>query len=209
MDSDELERTLEAALAGDRVARNRLVDLLIPLVQKCVARALLRHSAARGRAIRQDVEDLTQDVLIHLISNDFKVLRAWNPKGGMSLKNWICLIATRRTNLALRSRKKSPYTEDPTPDENFDRSDPSPLPDLAAISVDLLRKLLVRLKEEVSELGYYMFTLLFMCELPPEEVAKLSGKSIASVYKWQERLRKIVRRLLDELSKSPPPGQST
>jgi RNA polymerase sigma factor (sigma-70 family) len=198
MDDEELERTLEAALAGDRVVRNRLVHQLTPVIHKRVARALLRHTTARGRAIGQDVEGLVQNVWVHLISKDYKVLRDWKHERGLSLRNFVGLVTDRQTNLALRSRKKSPYTEDPTPIENFDRADPTPRPDEAASAKEKRRKLLEQVKEKAGPRGYYVFKLLFDRGLKPAEAAKESGLSIDAIYKWQERLRNIVRRILDE-----------
>src|SRR5439155_14795288 len=85
------ERHLAAALAGDRAARVALVRAIAPIVQVRVYRALsIRGGAARGRTIRQEVEDLTQDALVALFENDARVLHGWDQARGLSFINYVC-----------------------------------------------------------------------------------------------------------------------
>ena len=59
------------ALSGDRKALRELVDALTPVIQARVVRALLRRRGqAAGRDIRQEVEDMTQDVFSALFAHE-------------------------------------------------------------------------------------------------------------------------------------------
>ena len=74
------------ALAGDQLALTRLVGALTPVVQARVARTLLarRPLRASGRDVRQEVEDLTQEIFLALFSRSAHVLRSWRAERGLS-----------------------------------------------------------------------------------------------------------------------------
>ncbi len=205
MDLQEMQDTLDRALAGDRAAQCDLVDLFTPVIQKRVARALLsrRHGASSGRDVRQEVEDLSQEVFVTLFTDDGRVLRTWSPERGLSLPNFVGLVAERRAKGLLRNGKRSPWRDDPTLIEDLDQADDEGGPENAAASREMLRQLLDRLKEELSPLGRRLFDLLFLRELSPDEVARQAAMSLAAVYAWQSRLRRLARRLLADLSNSP------
>lgn len=199
-----MQDLLELALSGDSAALRELVDRFTPVIQKRVARALLnrRQGASSGRDVRQEVEDLSQEVFVTLFANNGRVLRTWKPDGGLSLVNFVGLVAQRRTGGILRNGKRSPWRDDPTLTEDLDQADSDPSPEVAAASRETLRLLLDRLKEWLSPEGWQMFALLFLDELTPEEVARKTAKSPAAVYKWQSRLRQLARRILADLSNS-------
>lgn len=192
---------LERALSGDRAAQCKLVDLLTPVIQKRVARALLswRQGAASGRDVRQEVEDLVQEVFVYLFKDNGRVLRTWKPDGGLSLLNFVGLVAQRRASWILRGRL-SPWHDEPTLDEDLDQPGDDPGPEPIVASRETLRLLLGQMKEKLTPEGWQMFDLLFLQELSPEEVARKTGKSPAAVYKWQSRLRQLARQIRDDLS---------
>ncbi|HEX6901833.1 MAG TPA: sigma-70 family RNA polymerase sigma factor [Thermoanaerobaculia bacterium] len=199
MTRDDVER----ALAGEEPALTQLIKKLTPVIQSRVTRILLRRTgAAAGRCIRQEVEDFTQEVFLGLFAGGGKVLRSWQPERGLSLLNFVGYVAERRTASILRG-KRSPWREDPTLPEEFDNQ-PSPDsgPEEIAASREELGLLLDRLTEELSPLGRHLFDLLFLRELTPEEVARETSMSPDAVYQWKSRLRKLCRRLLDEMSES-------
>ncbi len=199
-----MQGTLARALAGDPAALCDLVDRFTPVIQKRVARALLsrRHGAASGRDVRQEVEDFSQEVFVTLFNDQGRVLRTWRPEGGLSLLNFVGLVAERRARCILRNGKRSPWRDDPTLTEDLDQAVDELGPEASAASRERLRQLIDRLKEELSPLGWHLFELLFLREMSPEEAARREAMSLASVYKWQSRLRQLARRLLDEMSNS-------
>lgn len=192
---------IDSALRGDPAAIERLVAALSPIVQARIARTLLlyRRGGAAGRDVHQEVADLTQEVFLLLFAQDGKVLRTWQPERGLTLENFVGLVAERQTVSLLRSGRRSPWKEDPTLAEDLDTR-PSLQPETAdqVASRDQLRYLLRRLKEELSPLGRHLFELLFVQELEVGEVEAATGLSADAVYAWRSRLRKLARRLLQE-----------
>lgn len=204
MDEQSTQDELRAALAGDEAALACLVQGLTPVIQSRVARCLLlrRAGPAAGRDIRQEVEDLAQEVFLVLFADGGKVLRSWQPERGLSLPNFVGLVAERQAASILRSGKRSPWKEDPTLVEELEQAAPDSGPEEAAASREQLRVLLYRLTEELSPLGRHLFDLLFLRELPLDEVVTETGLSPDAVYAWRSRLRRLARRLLGETSET-------
>ena len=206
MDERETQDEVRSALAGSEPALTRLVQMLTPVIQSRVARGLLlrRTGMAAGRDVRQEVEDLTQEIFLLLFTDGGKVLRSWQPDRGLSLLNFVGLVAERQTASILRSGKRSPWKEDPTLAEDFDAAAPERGPEEVTASREQFRLLLDRLTEELSPLGRHLFDLLFLRELPLEEVVRETGMSPDAVYAWRSRLRRLTGRLLAEMSESGP-----
>lgn len=197
---------VRSALAGNEPALSRLVRTLTPVIQSRVARGLLlrRTGMAAGRDVRQEVEDLTQEIFLLLFADGGKVLRSWQPERGLSFLNFIGLVAERQTASILRSGKRSPWKEDPTLPEDFDTAAPESDPEEVTASREQFKLLLNRLTEELSPLGRHLFDLLFLRELPLEEVVRETGMSPDAVYAWRSRLRRLAGRLLIEMSEPVP-----
>lgn len=196
-----ISQEIAAALAGEGAAVERLVALLTPVIQARIARSLLhyRRGGASGRDVHQEVADLAQDVFLLLFEKDGKVLRSWQPERGLTLENFVGLVAERQTVSLLRSGRRSPWKEDPTLAEDLDgQAAKGPEPEDAAASRDQLRRLFLRLKEELSPLGRQLFELIFVQELDVGEVGQRTGLSADAVYAWRSRLRKLARRILQE-----------
>ena len=82
-----------------------------------MARVLLRReSAGLGRDVRQELEDIAQEVFAALFADGARLLKMWSPERGLSLANFVGLLAEREAISILRSGRRSPWTEDPTLD---------------------------------------------------------------------------------------------
>ncbi len=204
MESKELLLDLRLALAGDEAALERLVAVLTPVVQARVARCLLRRRTgpAASRNVRQEVADLTQEIFLQLFADRARVMRSWEPERGLSLVNFVGLVAERQATSMLRSGRRSPWSDDPTVPEELDAPATGSGPEQVAASREELRLLLQRLTEELSPLGRHLFDLLFLQELTLVEVVERTGLSDDAVYAWRSRLRRLARRLQAELSES-------
>jgi RNA polymerase sigma-70 factor, ECF subfamily len=204
MDERATQEDVRGALAGSEPALNQLVRTLTPVIQSRVARGLLlrRTGRAAGRDVRQEVEDLTQEIFLLLFADGGKVLRSWQPERGLSFLNFIGLVAERQTASILRSGKRSPWQEDPTLLEDFDTAANDSDPEEITASREQLQLLLDRLTEELSPLGRQLFDLLFLRELPLEEVTRQTNMTPDAVYAWRSRLRRLAGRLLGEMSES-------
>jgi RNA polymerase sigma-70 factor (ECF subfamily) len=189
---------------GDPLAVRSLVNDLTPTIRASVATTLARRG--RRRAARQEVEDFTQTVLLALFADDAQVLTQWDPARGLGLHAFVGLLARRETLSVLRSRRKSPWTEQPMQNEDLDRNAEQGMgPELQTISRDMLANLTAAVKTKLSAKGAELFDLLFIRGFSPEEVSKLTGLSADAVYAWNSRLSRQVRGILTELRRTRPP----
>src|ERR1700688_1463911 len=122
MDADDCVGLVREALGGDQAALARLVSLLTPVIQARVARTLLarRSHLGRDRNVRQEVEDLTQEIFLLLFLKGGQVLRRWEAGRGLSLKNFVGLVSERHVVSFLRSGRPNPSREEPSPAEEPD-----------------------------------------------------------------------------------------
>lgn len=207
--SEPWPELIAQTLARRPDAARKLVDQLYPVVQARVARVLWRTGRGSDgkRDVRQEVLDMTQDVFRELFDDHGKALRAWDPARGLSLPNFVGLLAERHAVSVLRSDRRNPWTEDPTLDSTFERhADTAQSPEPAVLSRDLLETLLDRLRVTLSPLGMDLFQRLFVDERPVEEVAATLKMSTEAIYAWRSRLRKLVTALAAELQ-GPPTGE--
>jgi RNA polymerase sigma-70 factor (ECF subfamily) len=212
MSTEDKADLLGQALTGDSTALTRLVSLLTPVIQARVARTLLtrRFRLAGGRDVRQEVEDLSQEVFLALFSRGGRVLRAWEPERGLSLENFVGLVAERQVLSFLRSSRRNPWPEETSlAEDELDTETEDSGPEETAASREHLALLLDRLREEVSPLGWRLFQLLFVQELSQPEVEAASGLSADAVYAWRSRLRRVARKLLAEMSGNVLPARRT
>ena len=210
MDREDSADLVQRALAGDQTAQTQLVAELTHVVQARVARTLLaRRSRLGSGRVHQEVEDLSQEVFLSLFTRDGHILRSWQAERGLSLENFVGLVAQRQVVSFLRSGKRNPWKEDPSPAEDLDTTAPGHGPEEIAASREQLSLLLERLREKLSPLGYRIFVLLFVQEMSVPETMAETGLSDDAVYKWRSRLRRLARQLLAELSGKPSPARKT
>jgi DNA-directed RNA polymerase specialized sigma24 family protein len=201
---DERELALRA-LSGDAAATRKLVVLVLPVVQARIARMLVRRKTRAGRDVRQEVEDLAQEVFAALFESDGRVLRAWDPARGLGLASFCGLIAEREVSSILRSGRRSPWSADPTEADVLEK-DLTPEPDFEArlATREQLELLVDRVREVLSPLGLEMFERLVVQEEAVESVCTTTGMKPDAVYAWKSRLGKLVRKIAREIAISDP-----
>jgi RNA polymerase sigma factor (sigma-70 family) len=186
---------VKRALGGERAAIEELVQELSPVIQARVATALWR----RGRSSRQELEDLTQEVLMELFTGDGRVLARWEPERGLSLASFVGLVAQRLVFSLLRSRRRSPFSQEPTDPGSIEASPPSsrlhPAPEDPFAARELLELLFERLHADLSPKGLEMFYRLYVWQEEPEQIARETGCKIEAIYQWRSRLKKEVSEL--------------
>lgn len=174
---------------------------MTPIIQARIARILLRRRSTSARDVRQEVEDLTQHILLLLFAQNAELLRRWDPARGASFDNYVGLIAEREAISILRSRKRSPWGEEPTESNEFDALPSTHAPtEQAAISADLLRKAVALAERRLSGRGLEMLHWLVIEGRTVEETVEVSGLTSDAVYTWKSRLVKQLRSILEELS---------
>jgi RNA polymerase sigma-70 factor (ECF subfamily) len=206
------EALLKRALGGNAVAMRELVTAILPVVEARVARALFRSQERDGgrRSARQEIGDLTQEVFASLFNHNARALRAWDAERGMSLTNFVGLIAEREVCSLLRTGRHNPWTEDPTLDEDLDgAAGGSDADALRVLSCDLLSVLLDRLRERLSPRGLRLFEAIVIDEVTPEAIAAELGMTVDAVYAWRGRFLRLARKLLEEIQAIPPSERAT
>lgn len=185
------------ALAHDPAAVRALVDLLSPVIGRRVAGALWRR--APGRDVRAEVEDMTQEVFLALFAGGGKALRAWDPARGMSLANFVGLLAQHQVSSILRTGRTQPFRDEPTEAATLERlPDVGPVPEAVVGTREEMSNLLARLRAQLSPRGLELFQRLIIDEEPIEAVVAATGLTRDALYQWRSRLAKLVRQLAAE-----------
>ncbi len=198
---------VERALSGAPDAIRALVERVTPVVRARVARILLRRgAAARGRDVSQELDDLAQDAFVALFERDGRVLRSWSPDGGLSLANFVGLVAERRTHSTLRSRRQSPWSEDPTAPVDLGAKVGDASPERRLDQRSLLAAVLDRMRAELSPKGLRLFELLMIEQRPVAAICEETGMTSSAVYAWRSRLAKQARALRESLLAEPLEG---
>lgn len=188
-------RLIRLAVSGDRGAAHALVRRLAPTVQHCVVRLLL-SSGAVGARLRQELEDLTQEVFAALFSNAGRDLLRWDPLRGMKLESFVSLLAHRHTISVLRSRRQSPL-QAAGMESLQDGEAPEPsIEDIVEAREDLER-VARQLHEQLSPLGLEMFYRSFVWGQSVEVICRETSSSADSVYQWRARLKNVVRAIAE------------
>jgi len=190
------ERLVEAALAGQALARRELAARLLDVIAREVSSVLRRSAAAQGRDARQELRDLVQEVLVSLFEHDCRELRRWDPARGRQLDSFVRLVARRKAARVLGQQKGNPWADLPV--------DPSVL---ESVEEDARTSEILQQIEQRDELGWVLdalyahmndrdfelFDLLFVQDLDPGEVAAALAMTRGAVNAWCYRTRKLAR----------------
>ena len=189
------------AVGGDKPTIRALVARVGPVVRTAVARVLYRYKAkARGRDLATESEDMAQEALLTLFEDNAKVLGSWSPARGASLETFVRIVAERTAFSILRSGKRSPFTEEPTDQDNFGEfASHAPSAERRAISQDALVRLHDRLKSQLTPRGYILFLRLFVEEGDVDVVARDLGIARDAVYAWKYRFAGALKGIAADL----------
>ncbi|XYH99721.1 hypothetical protein ACMHYB_08150 [Sorangium sp. So ce1128] len=185
---------LTSALDGDVQSTRAVIAALMPVIHARVGRALLRRCAHLPRD-RKD--DLVQDVFVELLRDGSRALRAWDPARGLSLANWVGLIADQRVAAAFRGgRRRLDAAALPLDDapEGSARSEDDP--EATVLARDQIERHLGLIRAELSPLGLELFEALVVDEEPIASVCARTGMSTSAVQAWSSRLRRRLAALV-------------
>ena len=204
--TETLIALVDDALRGDSEAMRILIRGLAPVIHVRVAAAMMRRrNQARGRDPRQDLEDLVQDVFTRLFAKEGRLLRAWDPRRGSSLLNFVGLLAEREVGMIMRTMKRNPWTEEPTQAEimmslrGYQES-----PENRIDSRVILEHIAERLRHDFGPRDRTFFRLLYLDRRSAQEVARETTTSIAVIYVWRSRFRKRLRQIRAEFENITP-----
>jgi RNA polymerase sigma factor (sigma-70 family) len=196
-----------SALGGDGVAIRQMVGALTPVIHARVGRTLLRRRAHLAGGGRERLDDLVQDVFVELFRDGGRALRAWDPARGLSLANWVGLIAEQRASAALRGRKRDLAADLPLDDAPEEQASPEYDPEATVFARDKLERLLDLLRAELSPLGLQLFHALIAEQEPIPSVSARLGMSTSAVQAWSSRLKRRIAELMAELSVDLDPAE--
>jgi RNA polymerase sigma-70 factor (ECF subfamily) len=190
---------VNAALARDATACRALIAQLAPVVRQRVAKMLLQSAGRSGRSpSAADVDDLAHDVFVVLFDCDGRVLKAWDPQRGLSLRNFVGLVAQREASAILRSGRRSAWAEDPT-HEDVQLGVEAHTPERQVAAREELGFVLERLRERLSPRGLLLFEALFSDHQAVEQVCARFGMTPNAVYSFRSRLQNLVAQIQAEL----------
>jgi RNA polymerase sigma-70 factor, ECF subfamily len=196
---DELgdDELVKAVLAREPAAWPTFFAKYERLILACVRRALRRYGAAHAD---EDVEDLASQTAFNLVKDDYKKLRTFDASRGYKLSSWVGLIATNTALDALRRRAPT----DVWSAASIDDTDPG-LPALTSTArtpgEELERKDAVRQAQEaigtLSTQERLFLEYYYVEELEPEEIARLMGISLNTVYSRKNKIREKLAQRID------------
>src|SRR5262245_567748 len=120
---DDCKVLISRALESERRAVEQLVNFLTPVIRQRAGRVLAR--GARGRDLQAAIDDVVQLVLISLFADRCRALCSWDAERGMSLVQFVGLIAERQAISIARSQRANPFFEDPTQAETLETQLPA------------------------------------------------------------------------------------
>lgn len=214
MDEEEELRLVALAVAGRMDAMERLVAWLTPVIQVRAARALLAGSGGAHRNLREEVEDMTQEVFTTLLEHQGRVLRAWRPGAGLSLRNFVGMVARRRVGAIMSVRKRNPWYEEPVDDGAVERALPTTIDAEARVgAAQVVTEALRCTGAELSERGQAMLGWMIRDGLTSDEIRARTAMTDAAIYQWRSRisrsLRAHVERLMSEDGSTPRAPKET
>ena len=145
---------------------------------------------------------MVQEVFVSLLADDGKTLRAWKAERGMSLENFVGLVAGRQVASILRTGKRSPWKDEPVDDADLTlHAGGSDADGTAALSRDMLHVLLERLEAELTPKMLLLFHALWVEERPVPEICENMGMQPDAVYAARSRIAKRARAIAAELER--------
>jgi RNA polymerase sigma-70 factor (ECF subfamily) len=202
--SRPLDRELvDRALAKDQASLDRLLELVVPALYLRVAFVLRRRAAAaRGRDVRQELDDMVQDVLLRLFADRGKILRDWDPERGLTIERFVGLVAERHIASQLRSHRRNPWTEDPTLAELLnEQEDLAPSAEVRFANREMCELILDRLRARLSPLALHLFYALIVDGRDVGTVAAETKLPKRAMYNWKHRLLRTVHEIAGEIEK--------
>ena len=207
VESCEIQAMVDRATSGDRIAAALLIDGLAPVLRRRIARVLARRAwRARGRAMRDDLDDLVQDAFAGLFHDRGRALRSWNPGRGLGFVGFVGLLAEREAGMAMRTRKRNPWTEEPMPDDSLSNLRGATANLAVRLEArDQLRQLFERARARLTGSGRRYFEWLVVEGRSIQAVADDTGASAEALYAWRTRLTRLLREIRAELAATEPP----
>lgn len=186
---------IQEALDGDRVALGTLVREILAAIKVEVAVNLVRRARTQRRDPRQDVNDISHEVVLALLADRGRLLRMWDPERGHTLSGFVRMIARQRMSRIFQGYRGNPWGDEPTEQDVIEPLLEHDAGDRVLESREELRVLLERLRAQLTERGLQLFHRIYVDQQPIAEVAAEFGMTRQAVDAWNTRTRTLARRL--------------
>lgn len=180
---------VQQLLRGDPDARKAMIERLQPTVRQRVSRVLGRQ---RNPTV-YDANDLLQDVMMMLLERQERILGLWDPGRGLSLDNFIGMVAQRTATTILRSGRKAGWAEQPTEDEALPLEPGADSPESHFAQKEELEIILARVRARLSARGAELMDALIDAPETVEQVRERLNMSTSAVHSFKSRLRSLWR----------------
>lgn len=177
-------------LGNDRNAWKQFETQYSRLMYSCISRVLRRFSSLLSS---EDIEEVYSTLCVDLLANDKRKLRGFDPARGTKLSTWLGLLANHAAYDFLRSRKRSPRTEE------LSHLEPVACGATGIEDVVAARQTARRVKELLADFSPkdQRFMQLYYGEgLEPEVVATQMGISVKTVYTKKHKIRARLESLM-------------
>ncbi|MBM4246537.1 MAG: sigma-70 family RNA polymerase sigma factor [Deltaproteobacteria bacterium] len=196
--NDATTELLQGCIRGDVDARRRLVTEYSGIVSYGVSVIFQQF----GRpSLKQEIEDICQDVFLALFDQDARKLRQYQGRNGCSLASWLRVVANRLTIDRLRREGRTVSLDDPDNIESWRvrEAQPDARPGPEPLVAEAQRASRVRdLIAQLAPKDQLFVQLFYFQGLPIEEVANTIGITTNAAYVRKMRLHEKLRRLASE-----------
>lgn len=188
---------LAMVLGKDQAAWVELIRRFRALLFRCITRIASKYDAVLSN---EDVNEIFSDMLVNLLRDDMRKLRAYDPARGSKLSSWLGLLAINTTYDYLRQTQRRPLL-----DKLEGLVDERPAQEPSALDELLDKERWSRFREMIADFSdkdRRFVELYYARGMEPEEVATEMCISVKTVYSKKNKLRNkleaIARRSLDE-----------
>jgi RNA polymerase sigma factor (sigma-70 family) len=176
-----------------------LIAELTPVIRSRVGQRLCRSGAvAYSGEARFEAEDLTQEILMHLFERNGRTLRRWDAGRGLSLHNFVRLVAQRHVVTVLR--RQWLHKESAAADEQLSRCpDPSPPAAMRLEGAEIISQLMEALRARLTSRAMRILELLHFEDRSVAEVSAMLEMTPNALYAARNRIRGQLRAIAREL----------
>jgi RNA polymerase sigma-70 factor (ECF subfamily) len=177
------QQLLEGLLRDDPQCWSSFFNRYDRLIYRCITRVTARFP---GVINQEDVREIYANVVVNLLHRDKRKLRTYDPSRGSKLGSWIGLIAINTAYDYLRALSRQPASGSLS--EASERPTPTEGPFERVVAREQLKQL-ARTLRGFSERDRLFVSLYYLEEKDPEEIAKIMGISVKTVYTKKHKLR--------------------
>ncbi|HJZ85060.1 MAG TPA: sigma-70 family RNA polymerase sigma factor [Polyangia bacterium] len=184
---------LESVLTRDEQAWSELVRRYRGLIFRCITKVTSKYASVLSS---DDVSEIFADVLVNLVRDDMRKLRAYDPARGSKLGSWIGLISIHTAYDYLRQHARQPMLD--RLDHALERESADPSPEEAVMAHERWERL-GRLLESFTARDRRFVDLYFSRGMAPEAVAEAMNISVKTVYSKKNKIRVKLERMTRRL----------